>query len=234
MELSITLILIIITTLISLTAMGNHQATDQLIFYPPAVNRGQWHRFFTCGLVHADIAHLGFNMLSLYFFGIGTATHATKGPAYSGVEYSFLYVFGDKGKWIYLGMYILALFFSILPSYIKNRNNYHYRSLGASGAVSAVIFAGILFDPISGIGFFFIPVFIAGFIYAILFLVVSQWMERRGQDNINHSAHIFGALFGLAFTYFSCRYIADINIFQYFFEVIRAADPKDLIQFGSN
>lgn len=234
MELSITLIIIVTTSLFSLSAMGNQKMLNELIFYPPSVNRGQWYRFFTCGLIHADFAHLGFNMLSLYFFGIGSATHAVDGPSHTGVEYSFIYVFGEKGKWIYLGMYILALLVSLLPSYFKNRNNYHYRSLGASGAVSAVIFAGILFDPLSGIGFFFIPVFIAGFIYAILFLLISQWLERRGQDNINHSAHIFGALFGLAFTFFACRYLAGINIFEYFLEVIRNANPGDFIQFGSN
>ena len=234
MQLSITLIIIIVTSLISLSAMNNQKMMHEMIFYPPSVNRGQWYRFFTCGLIHADLGHLGFNMLSLYFFGIGTATYAKDGPSFSGVEYSFIYVFGDKGKLIYLGMYLLALLASLLPTYFKNRNNYHYRSLGASGAVSAVIFAGILFNPLQGIGFFFIPVFIAGFIYAFIFLAVSQWMERRGQDNINHSAHIFGALFGLAFTYFACRYVADFNIFQYFVDVIKSASPKDFIQFGSN
>lgn len=234
MELSITLIIIIITSLVSISAMNNQNMVNEMIFFPPSVNSGQWYRFFSCGLIHADLGHLGFNMLSLYLFGIGTATHATEGPAYSGVEYSFIYVFGDKGKLLYLGMYILALLASLLPTYFKNRHNNHYRSLGASGAVSAVIFAGILFDPLSGIGFFFLPVFIAGFIYAILFLVVSQWMERRGQDNINHSAHIFGALFGLAFTFFACRYIGGFNIFDYFMEVIKNASPKDFIQFGSN
>src|SRR6185436_7239268 len=159
MEISITVIIIAITAIVSFIAFTNHNLLDQFIFYPPAVNRGQFYRFFSCGLIHADWGHLIFNMVALYMFG-------------EMVEAKFVEVFGAIGKLVYLGMYVLALAASVIPTYINNRNNYHYRSLGASGAVSAVIFSGIMFFPLVGISFFFIPVYIAGFLFGILYLLV--------------------------------------------------------------
>lgn len=189
MELTITLIIIIITGIISFSAFNNQKIIDDLIFYPPAITRqNQWYRFFTCGLIHADITHLLFNMLSLYMFG-------------EFVERSFSepFLFGEKGKFLFIGMYILALFVCLIPTFVKHKNDYYYRSLGASGAVSAVVFAGILFDPTAKLGFFFIPPVIPGFIFGPLYLILSTYLEKRSQDNVNHSAHIWGALFGIAF-----------------------------------
>jgi membrane associated rhomboid family serine protease len=187
MELSLTLIIIIITVLVSLGGFSSQKTIDDLIFYPPMVSeRNQWYRFFTCGLIHADWGHLIFNMLALYLFG-------------RNVEIYFTHIFGDKGKIIYLVLYITALAVSVLPTYFKHKDDYQYRSLGASGAVSAIIFASILFNPMAGIGMMFIPVYIAGFIFGILYLVISQYLEKKGQGNINHSAHIYGALYGVAF-----------------------------------
>lgn len=187
MLLSITLIIIIITTIISLTGFGSTKIVDDLIFYPPAVTqRGQWWRFITCGLIHADVGHLFFNMLSLYFFG----------PF---VEAKFEDIFGDNGRWFYLAMYITALVISLLPTYFRNKNNYEYRSLGASGAVSAVIFAGLMIAPQTEVYFFFIPIPIPGFIFAPLYLLISAYLDKRGNSGINHSAHIWGSIYGLLF-----------------------------------
>jgi membrane associated rhomboid family serine protease len=188
-QLTITLIIIILTGIISFTAFNNQKIIDDLIFYPPAITRhNQWYRFFTCGLIHADITHLLFNMLSLYMFG-------------EFVERSFSsdILFGGKGKMLYLIMYAMALFVCLIPTFIKHKNDYYYRSLGASGAVSAVVFAGILFDPTAKLGFFFIPPVIPGYIFGPLYLILSTWLEKRSQDNVNHSAHIWGALFGIIF-----------------------------------
>lgn len=188
MQLSITLVIIIITVLVSLGGFSNQKVIDDLIFYPPAVTRQkQWYRFFSCGLIHADFGHLLFNMLSLYFFG-------------PNVERAFSYFFPEAGRWVYLLLYISALLVSLLPTYFKNKDNHYYKSLGASGAVSAVIFAGLLLSPGSEVYIFFIPIPIPGFIFAPLYILLSAWMDRRGGDNINHSAHIWGALYGLAFT----------------------------------
>ena len=224
MDISITLIIVIITSLVSIGAFSNQKLLNDLIFYPPSVKAGQWYRFFSCGLIHADVGHLIFNMLALYLFGAGQNK--------TGVEYIFIALFGNSGKWIFLLMYLLALGVSLLPTYLKNINNYNYRSLGASGAVSAVVFAKILFDPINGIGLFFIPVYIAGFLFAIIYLLVSTWLDRKGGDNINHSAHIFGAIFGLAFTILACMTLSEYPVLTAFVDQIKGMNPKDIIQFG--
>lgn len=189
MTLSITLIIIIITVLISIGGFSNQRIIDDLIFYPPAISqRKQWYRFFTCGLIHADYMHLIFNMFSFYMFG-----------EFVEDAFSSPILFGEKGKLLYLGMYVLALFFCLLPTFTKHKNDYHYRSLGASGAVSAVVFAGILFDPTAKLGFFFIPPVIPGYIFGPLYLIASTYLEKQAKDNVNHSAHIWGALFGIGF-----------------------------------
>ena len=100
---------------------------------------------------------------------------------------------------MYLGMYIVALFVCLIPTFIRHRNDYYYRSLGASGAVSAVVFAGILFDPTAKLGFFFIPPIIPGYIFGPVYLIASTYLEKQAKDNVNHSAHIWGALFGIGF-----------------------------------
>jgi membrane associated rhomboid family serine protease len=101
-------------------------------------------------------------------------------------------------NYFYIILYVGALIFSLLPTYYKHRNDENYRSLGASGAVSAVIFAFILIKPWDTLQVFFIP--IPSIVYAVLFLGYSVYMSRKGGDYINHDAHFFGALFGIVFT----------------------------------
>lgn len=206
---SITVIIIIITVLVSLSAFRNEKIMNDLIFYPPAVsNNNQYYRFITCGFIHADYGHLLFNMISFYFFG-------------QFVENAFEYIFGMAGKLLYLLMYVLALIASLLPTYFKNRDNHYYRSLGASGAVSAVIFAGILLDPANKIYLMFIPVGIPGFVFGPLYLLISAWLDRKGSDNINHSAHIWGALFGIAFMIVAGYVSNDYNAVEEFVNKVR-------------
>ncbi len=210
MTLSITLIIIIITCIVSFTAFNNEKVFDDLIFYPPAISvHRQYYRFFTCGLIHANYLHLGFNMYSFWMFG-------------NMVEKDFLWAFGDKGKWLYLLMYVSSLFFCLIPTYSKNRDNYNYRSLGASGAVSAVVFAFIFMEPLQGLGLIIVPgLYIPGFIFGILYLAISSVLDKRGGGNINHSAHIWGALYGISFLIVASSLLSEHNIAVEFFEKIK-------------
>jgi len=209
MTITITLIIIIITCLVSVSAFSNEKIMNDLIFYPPAVSKhGQWYRFFTCGFIHADFIHLAFNMFSLYMFG-------------RFVEEKFVDIFGDIGKLLYILMYVIALPVCLLPTYAKNKENYQYRSLGASGAVSAVIFAGLMIAPYVEVGLFFIPPFIPGFVFAPLFLILSFYLEKRAKDNVNHSAHIWGALFGLAFIIVIGKFVGNYNAITEFINGVK-------------
>ena len=168
-------------------AFSNRELMDKLIFYPPAIaEQKQWYRFFSNGLIHADFSHLALNMLSLYFVG-DLANGA------------FIQIFGNSGSLLYLIMYISALAVCLVPTYMSNKSNYYYRSLGASGAISAVIFAGIFLFPESPLSFFFIPIQIPGFIFGPLYLIVTAYFAKRGGSYINHSAHLWGALYGIVF-----------------------------------
>jgi len=207
---SITLIIIITTVVVSLIAFNKSEVMDNLIFYPPAVTeRNQYYRFITSGFIHADVAHLAFNMISFFLFSNAL------------VEPAFIQFFGDYGRAMLLLMYVLALIVCLLPTYWKNKTNENYRSLGASGAVSAVVFAGIMIAPSAQLGFFIIPPVIPGFIFGPLYLILSAYMDKRGGDNINHSAHIWGALFGIAFIIIATKLYSDYDVWTNFVEEIQ-------------
>ncbi len=214
---TITLILIIITVLVSLLAFSNQKVMNELIFYPPAITeQKQYYRFITCGFIHADVGHLFFNMYAFYLFGNVT-------------EEIFSAIFGNSGKLLYLIMYLLALVVCIIPSYLKNKMNTNYRSLGASGAVSAVVFAYIIFNPLQGIGLIFIPVYMMGFLFGIIYLVISYWLGQKGGGRINHSAHIWGALFGIVFLIVTSKYFSDYPVLDHFITAVRTLDPHKII-----
>ncbi len=190
----ITLAIIAITCVVSFLAFNNVRLMNDLILWPPAITRSrEYHRLVTYGLVHADFGHLLFNMITLFFFGRVMEGFYTK-------------TLGTLGFALF---YIAALVVSILPTYLKNRANPNYRSLGASGAVSAVLFAFILLAPWSRIVVLVVPM--PAIVYAVLYLIYSFYMDRRGQDNINHSAHLWGAAFGIAFTL-----VLKPEVFSYF------------------
>ncbi len=178
-----TTVIILITIAISIFAWKNQAFFNRLVFYPPAVKRGQIDRFLTHGFVHADAMHLIFNMFTLYFFG-------------RIVERFFVGKFGNLG---FVVFYVLAIIVAILPSYAKHKNDNRYVSLGASGAVSAVLFCFILFYPWQLI-YLFVLIPIPAIIFAIAYVAYSIYADKKGGSNVNHSAHLFGAVFGVAFT----------------------------------
>lgn len=179
----VTLVLIALTCVVSFIAFSNARVINALILWPPAVTRGhQYWRLLSYGLVHADGQHLLFNMFTLFFFG----------RAMEGLYAQYLGPFG------FVLFYAGGLLVSILPTYWINRNNAAYRSLGASGAVSAVLFAFILLQPWAMIIVFVIPV--PAILYAVAFLAYSIYMDRTATSRINHSAHLWGAAYGIVFT----------------------------------
>jgi membrane associated rhomboid family serine protease len=177
-----TLIIIAITCVVSFMAFSNPRLVQQLILWPPAVKRGQYYRLVSHGLIHADTTHLLFNMITLFFFG------RTMEPLYANI----------LGPFGFALFYLSAIVVAILPTYLANRDNANYHSLGASGGVSAVLFAYILIQPWSTIIVWFVPM--PAILYAVAYVIYSFYMERKGADNINHSAHLWGAAYGIAFT----------------------------------
>jgi membrane associated rhomboid family serine protease len=207
---NVTIIIVIITCIVSFIAFSNQRVIDELIFNPPAIyHRNEWYRFFTCGLIHADMMHLAFNMFSFYVFG-------------RIVEKNFIEIFGDKGAILYAVMYIAALPACLVPTYAQHRENYSYRSLGASGAVSAVIFAGIFLQPTLGVSLIFIPIPIPGFIFGPLYLIITAYLSKRGGSNINHSAHFWGALFGIAFLIVTALSLTNFNPLTNFVDQVQS------------
>jgi hypothetical protein len=182
----LTFILIALNVIYSIIGFSNSTLVNKTIMWPYGVKRQkQYYRFITSGFLHADWMHLFFNMFTLYFFG-------------RNIEIIFKnYALG--GNAAYLALYIGGLVISDLPSYFKHRDDPNYRSLGASGAVSAVVFATIVFSPWSSI-YLYGAFKISAALYAILFIVYCVYMGKQNRDNINHDAHLWGALFGMIFT----------------------------------
>ena len=210
--LSLTAIICILTALLSFSAFNNPKLVNDLIFWPSEIDRKkQIYRFVTYGFIHGDFMHLIFNMIALYSFG-ENIEKAFEDPI----------LFGKSGRLVYLGFYFSALIISVIPDYLHHRNHYYYRALGASGAVSAIVFSSILFNPMGGIGFMFIPVEIPGIIFGILYLIVSTIMAKKGQDNIGHRAHITGSFYGVIFTYLATKLFTDYDIIDVFIKRIQS------------
>jgi membrane associated rhomboid family serine protease len=176
----ITLLIIAVTAIVSWLAFQKSSLAERLILWPPAIKRGQYERLLTHGFIHADLSHLLFNMLTLFFFGRLTERVITSlaGPA------------------TFVLFYVSAIIVAILPSYLRHRDDTRYRSLGASGAVAAMLFAAILVDPWMMI---FIPIPIPGILYGVGYVAWSWWADRNSMDGVNHNAHLSGAIYGVLF-----------------------------------
>jgi membrane associated rhomboid family serine protease len=148
---------------------------------PYAVEQyNEWYRFLTSGFIHADLMHLGFNMMTFYYF-------AFRYESIVGSGQFFL---------IYMGSMVLA----DVMTYVKNKNNPNYAALGASGAISGLLFSFILYDPGMSLYIMFVPIAIPAPIFAVLYLVYSWYADKKSYDNINHNAHLWGALTGVVLT----------------------------------
>jgi membrane associated rhomboid family serine protease len=202
---SITFIIIAITCIVSILAFSRDQLKEDLLFWPFLIKReGQYYRIITHGALHADAMHLIFNMVSFYSFGIALE------------EYFFPVLFGEMARALFALLYVLGIIASVIPDLIKHRDHSYYRSLGASGAVSAVVFSAITIQPKMPIQFFFIPFPIPGYIFGLAFLVLSATLAKKGGGNIGHNAHFWGSIFGIAFTYVAARLLSGVDLIQQF------------------
>tara|TARA_S200000501_G_scaffold96251_1_gene89522 strand:- start:70 stop:693 length:624 start_codon:yes stop_codon:yes gene_type:complete len=184
---SLNLIIIVLTILVSINAQNNMNLYSQLMMKPYEVmKRRQYWRFLTSGFVHDGYSHLGFNMFTLYFFG-------------GAVEQYFGYILGSASTIVFIFFYLSALIVSDLPGYFKNKNKPGYNTIGASGAVSAMVFASIIYAPLNKICFFAL-LCLPGFILGIIFIIYSFTQSKNLSQNINHEAHLYGALYGIAFS----------------------------------
>ena len=184
----VTIVFILVTAAVSILCFTRTLNIHALKFNAWQIWHGkQWYRMLSYGLVHGGWGHLFFNMLTLFFFG-------------TVVERYFVAAFGDTpGIILYSVLYVSAIAVSTIGDLIKYRDEYNYNAVGASGAVSAVLFASILFEPKMGIYIYLIPIPVPGYIFAPLYLLYCWYMARRNMDNIGHTAHFWGALYGLAF-----------------------------------
>ena len=183
-----TLTIIIITVVITASALNRSELQAKLMFNPYLVKHsGQWHRFLSHGFVHGGWLHLAVNMWVLLMFG-------------GVVEDSLKNAHGElAGTILYIALYVGGVMFSSLPAYGKHGDNFSYNSVGASGAVAAIVFSSIYFHPTAGIGIIFIPVYIPAFIFGPLYLFYEYQMDKRSNDRIAHDAHFWGSLFGFVF-----------------------------------
>ncbi len=185
-EITANLLIIIVTVGMSLYALSNQSVLYGWMMNPKAIDQNrEYHRFITSGFIHADFMHLFFNMFTLYSFG-------------GLIEQVFTQKFDNDpriGSVAYVIFYIIAIVAADIPTFIKHRKDSNYNSLGASGAVSAVIFGAILFVPTAQLQVFFIPM--PAFIFAGLYLAFTYYEMQRGNGYINHSAHWWGAIFGV-------------------------------------
>ena len=174
-------IIFVLTLAASLWAFNNENIYARFILNPYGVSRGQHvYTIITSGLIHKDWNHLFFNMLSYYFFAFQ-------------LEAMF-------GHWQFGLLYVASLILSDLPSIQKHKEDIWYNSLGASGAISAVIFSYIMYDPLASLGIIFIPIPIPAWIFGLLYLVYCHYASKHARDNVNHDAHLFGALSGILIT----------------------------------
>ncbi|WP_257670188.1 rhomboid family intramembrane serine protease [Parapedobacter tibetensis] len=174
------------TIVTSIYTFSNHHLFGKFMLHPYSLSRGQrLHTLLTSGLIHRDWGHLLFNMLTFYFFGFSLEALLASLSAWGHVQFAVIY--------------ILGLVLSDIGTVIKQKNNLSYYSLGASGAICAVLFSFILFDPKMMLGIFMV-IPMPAWLFGILFLGYCVWASKNAKDNINHDAHFYGAIFGIVLT----------------------------------
>lgn len=197
-SLTLTNCIVGINIILSLIAFQNREFMSKLLFNPyQVVHRREYYRVVTHAFIHANFIHIFFNMYVLYSFGNLIESIFTN-------EQIFLRLFPRTSFWgvgngylYYVLLYLGGILFSILPAVKKHKDNPGYNSLGASGAVSAVVMAFILLLPTTDLQLFFIPIGIPAFILGAAYLIFEYYMSKKGRTGIAHDAHFWGAVYGL-------------------------------------
>jgi len=184
---SITILFVCIAGLTSILAFNRPELLHKLLGWPYRVKRnGEFYRLLTSGFVHADYLHLIINLFVLYQFG-------------AIVEQQYQMVFGETGRIYYILLLLLGIIVPDVIDYLIHKDRPEYRSLGASGTVSAVLFAYVLFNPWAKLYLYgIIPIY--SIIAAVLYIIYSIYQDKKANDNVNHMAHLTGAVFGFLFT----------------------------------
>ncbi len=187
----------VLTILTSLYAFSNPTVYGKFMLHPYSVSRGsRVYSIFTSGLIHKDWGHLFMNMLTFYFFAF--------------------YLEGILGHWRFALLYVASLALSDMSTILKHKDNFGYNSLGASGAISAVLFSFILFNPLVEIYVYFIPV--KAIFFGVFYLLYSVYASRQS-GNVNHDAHFYGAISGIIITI-----LYNPAIISYFFNQLRGTN----------
>jgi len=174
------------TVATSIYTFSNHQLYGRFMLHPYTVSKGKrLYTLLTSGMIHRDWGHLLFNMLTFYFFGFSLEALLAGISAWGHVQFA--------------AIYLLGLVLSDLGTIYKERDNPAYYSLGASGAICAVLFSFILFDPKMMLGVFLV-IPMPAWLFGILFLGYCVWASKNARDGINHDAHFYGAVFGIVLT----------------------------------
>lgn len=182
----ITYFIIGITAVISYIAFSNRELATKLQFNAAQIiHRKEYYRLVSHAFIHANWTHLIVNMMVLYFFG-------------RNIEAYFGHYFGNKATAFFLLLYFGGILAANVWSLIKHKNNYYYNAVGASGAVSAVLFATIFFQPWEPL-YLFAILPIPGILFAVGYLFYSYQMGKKQNDNVAHDAHFLGAAFGFIF-----------------------------------
>lgn len=180
-ETPVAAIIFILTILTSIYAFNNANVYGKFMLHPYSVSKGKnLHQLLTSGFIHKDWPHLIFNMLSYYFFAFNLEK--------------------TIGHWQFGVIYLVSLILSDLPTVQRHKDHFWYNSLGASGAVCAVVFSYILFYPLTKLIIFPLPIPIPAVLYGFIFLAYTTYAGRKANDGINHDAHFYGALAGIILT----------------------------------
>ena len=180
---SLTLIIIIVTSFVSYQAFNKPDVFYKLLHNPySVVHKKEYSRIITHGFVHGSWTHLIFNMYVLYMFG--SIVEDVLNAKYA------------MGKMYFLLIYFGGMSFATMPSLKKHKNNINYNSVGASGAVAALVFSAILMNPLMKMGLLLIPIMIPAFIFGPLYLLAEYYLDKKNASSIAHDAHLYGAIFG--------------------------------------